>query len=142
MSIPADSMVPVLVYVVADSMVAAAPDDRTSGAIANVSVLVQAVAEQLRAMLGARGDTLPVGSSALDWRSLDRPITVTAWRDGRMTSRPQQDTGDTKGSALLSRAFAAALAAGAAFVWPDTTLDSLKFNLSLMAPVVRRSHQV
>ncbi|HEX5410209.1 MAG TPA: hypothetical protein VFW89_10600 [Gemmatimonadaceae bacterium] len=142
MSIPADSMVPVLVYVAADSMVAVAPDHRTSGAMANVSVLVQAVAEQVRGMLGARGDTLPAGSSALDWQSLDRPITVTAWRDGRMMSRPQQDTGDTKGSALLSRAFAAALAAGAGFVWPDSTLDSLKFNLSLMAPVVRRSHQL
>ena len=141
MSIPADSMVEEVVYVTADSLAESARAiARYNQGMMNVSAVVQAVAEQIRTMLGHRSDTLPAGAPALGWPDLDAPIIVTASRDGHMTFRPQRDTGDTKGSAFLSRAFVGALSAGAGFVWPDSTADSLSFRLNLAAPVVRRSH--
>lgn len=146
-SIPADSMVPVLVYVTADP---AAPVGRArrsrpradSSMLPNVAVIAQAVAEQIRSMLGERGDTLPSGAPKISWRSLDAPVIVGAWRDGRLSSRVERDTADTSGSSLLTRAFAAARAAGVGVVWSDSTVDSLVFDLSLTAPVVTHSHSV
>lgn len=146
-SIPADSMVPVLVYVAADpgAPVRSARNGSPradNGMLPNVAVIAQAVAEQIRSMLGERGDTLPSGAPTLTWRSLDAPIVVGAWRDGRLSSRAELDTGDTSGSSLLTRAFAAARAAGVGVVWPDSMIDSLVFDLSLTAPVVTHSHRV
>lgn len=136
-SIPNDSMAQVVVYVAVDT-VGTVTDRRIGKAIGNVDVVAQAVAEQISTMLGAKGDTLPSGSPEINWRDLYSSLVVTAQRDGRMVSRPERDSLDTKGSALLSRALAAALAAGAGFVWPDSTLDSLMFRLRLVTPVVRR----
>ncbi len=146
-SIPADSMVPVLVYVAADPLprrdrstsLHPRPD---SSVLPNEAVIAQAVAEQIRSMLGARGDTLPSAAPTLTWRSLDAPILVNAWRDGRMISFVEQDGGDTSGSVLLTRALEAARAAGVGFVWSTSTADSLAFTLSLIAPAVTRSHTV
>lgn len=140
-------MVPVLVYVAADPL---PPMRHTMGSsprpdssmLPNVAVIAQAVAEQIRSMLGERGDTLPSGVPVLTWRSLDAPIVVSTWRDGRLSSRLEGDSGDTSGSALLMRALVAARAAGVGVIWSNSPVDSLVFNLSLVAPSVTRAHSV
>ena len=89
--IPADSVVPVLVYVTADPAAPAGGARRSrpradSSMLPNVAVIAQAVAEQIRSTLGERGDTLPSGAPAISWRSLAAPVvthshSVIAQRD-------------------------------------------------------------
>lgn len=137
-AIPAESMQRVTVYLAAD-----ASDSAARPLLNNVSVLTQAVAVRVRALLGAQPEQLPRGEPTLTWRDADASVEVTAYRDGRLRWRPVPDSERTPTSILIERALTDVHATGGAwFVWPDSTIDSLVFRFVARAPIVDHEHTV
>ncbi|HET7563982.1 MAG TPA: hypothetical protein VFJ96_03225 [Gemmatimonadaceae bacterium] len=123
------------VYLTAESR-----DSTTRALLANANVLTQAVAERMRALLGASSGQLPSGEPTITWRGIGSGLAITAYRDGHMVSRVASDRDDRPSSALIARAFDALLASGDAwFLWPDSAVDSLSFDLELRPAMLDRA---
>lgn len=135
---PGDSMPRVTVYLTAES-----PDSTTRALLANVNVLTQTVAERVRALLGASSAQLPPGEPTITWRDIGSGLVVTAHRDGHIVSHLASDRDETPSSALVARALDSVKASGDAwFVWPDSAVDSLAFQLVLRAAQLDRAGNV
>ena len=134
-SIPAAAMTRVPVYAAAE--VADAVPVSTA-VVASVDLHTQALAEQLRALLGAAPGQLPPGDPVIGWRQLDHQLRVTAHRDGRLAWRVEapawlsdQSLGD-EGARQLARALDTARRNGEVFVWDDALQrDSLTWIVRL-----------
>jgi len=121
-SIPPSAMKRVPVYAAAEI---ADPDPATPAAVASMDLLTQAMAEQVRALMGASAGQLPPGEPSVGWRQLEHQLLVVARRDGKLSwsvQSPVLPSGnhiDDAGAQHLARALQAAHTAGEAFVWDD-----------------------
>lgn len=141
-AIPTDSLTRVPVFL------SATVRDSTDGAILpGADILMDVVARQVRAMLGAAPTALPTGEPVVGWRDVDRSVVVTVRRDGDFSWRASDDestlrtAGSTTSSAtsspaaeLVMQALHAAHAAGERVPWPagaDADADRMEFSLGL-----------
>jgi hypothetical protein len=99
------------------------------------------VATELRALLGAHGEDVPLADSAMSWYSVPSQLIVVARADGSVTRRMRSAAGDSSATVILSRAFDAARARGAAIMlWPESlTADSLVVRLTLVPSLAERA---
>jgi hypothetical protein len=134
--IPVDSMRRVPVYLAAE-----ANDSATRALLPNVSVLTQTVALRARALLGMQSDVLPRGEPTITWRNAPTGAAMIAYRDDRLAWTASDSEGGPA-FALLDRALLAVRSEGGPwFIWPDSTVDSLVFELNLRVPTVDRQHR-
>lgn len=108
-------------------------------------LIAQSVADAARVLLGATEDSLPPGEPTITWRTRLHPLTVIAWRDGRLT--PVRDTtlapADTITTALLTRALHAAFPTTGGLVWPaGVTADSIVVHLGWVPSEVEANGHV
>lgn len=104
----------------------------------SADLFAQSVAQRLRVMLGAKGDTLPPAEPTLTWRNIRRGVTVaiTATHDGGLAVQPLAEDVDPVAGGLVTRIARAVEASGDWFFWPpDEKRDSVSFDLSIaLAP--------
>jgi hypothetical protein len=113
----------------------------------DVDLLTQEVAERVRALLGARGDTLPKGEPRITWQSIHDHLHITAFRErpARLDTSvaPEESASSSDevqkphhrfsrdGIRLLAEAFEAVRNHSEPFfLWPETVkADSLRFAI-------------
>lgn len=144
---PGSPLTRVPVYVALDMIGRDAPPIPPS-----VANLLQAVADRVDTLLHAAPNAPPEGEPRLNWESIGSGLNVTWYRDGRLTTRIDQDARqrpnvypDTifderyaTGGRLLDSALTAAKAAGDLYMtWPDiVAADTIAFRLSFIRPTV------
>ena len=101
----------------------------------SADLFAQSVAQRLRVMLGAKGDTLPPAEPTLTWRNV-RPgvsVVITAAREGGIAVQPLAANVDPVAGGLLTRIARAVEASGDWFFWPpEAKRDSASFELSIV----------
>lgn len=87
-------------------------------------LMAQDVANEFRTLLGATGSTVPIADTNFVWYSVPTQLTVIAHRNGDVIARANGSGGDSAATLMLTRAFAAARARGAALMlFPQGFVD-------------------
>lgn len=112
----------------------------------DADLLAEAVATEVRALLGSHADSLPIGEPRITWRGIDYPLPIVVYRNRPMAidTSALESAGSSRDSLYRAgmRVLAAALSAVRAreepfFVWPDSSpRDSLRFLLRFTRPGV------
>jgi len=110
------------------------PEHTDSAFTLQADMMAQDVANEFRALLGAKGDEVPVANQTLVWYSIPSQLVVTAHRDGNVTRRLKTFAGDSSAATMLARAFdSARVHSTANIVWPENAkVDSVVVRLSIM----------
>jgi hypothetical protein len=137
---------PTLVYVESDV------DDAvgaTSALIAGMDLLVEGVAGETRALLGAADGALPVADSVVAWGGLAPGVEITVHRDGHFTWRtvwPRVRTDEARSddaARLISRALEVISRRDEPFLWDaEASVDSVTWTLRLALGQISSSGEV
>src|SRR3569623_1863099 len=68
-------------------------------------LMAQDVAAELRKLLGAKDDSVPIADTAFVWYSVPTALRVVAYSSGAMNARPIGAGGDSAATRLLFRAY-------------------------------------
>ena len=101
----------------------------------SADLFAQSVAQSLRLMLGAKGDTLPPATPTMNWRNIEPGVSVviTAERSGGIAVQPLAADVDPVAGGLLTRIARSVEASGDWFFWPpDEQRDSVSFELAIV----------
>lgn len=98
---------------------------------ASADNLLQDLAFSAHSLLGVAPDILPQGEPRVDWRGIDAPLHLTAFRDGRIVSR---DTTAGTAAALMAQALAKASTVGLLDWTENSARDSVRFDITFVRP--------
>jgi hypothetical protein len=120
------------------------PAHTDSAFTVQADLMASDVAEELRALLGAHDTDIPLADSVMPWYSVPSQLIVTAHPDGSVTRHIRSAAGDSSADVLLSRAFDAARARGAALMlWLENlTTDSIIVRLTLVPSLAENGWKV
>jgi hypothetical protein len=95
---------------------ASMPGHPDSQLMPQADLMAQDVANEYRRLLGATGSTVPIADTNFVWYSVPTQLSITAHRNGDVIVRANGSGGDSAATLLLTRAFEAARARGAALM--------------------------
>ena len=136
-SIPDRDLARVAAYLASDA-------DRTAPSVAKASdLLLEIVAQKIRALLGAAPGQLPMGEPTITRRTSGGSVEITLRRDGQFSRRiaPDSlpDSSRSAGARLIARAVDAVISEGERVFWPEKGVgDSATFKVFFVAPWPRR----
>lgn len=106
-------------------------------------IMLQAVADHIATMTGAKPPALPPGEPAITWDSIGQSVLLTWRREGRLAWRVLTDSGSaepisTKAALLFGRALDSAQAKGETpMPWPDDlSRDSVEMVIEFVRPTI------
>ena len=127
-TIPASAFSRVVIYAFVDV------GDSTSEKFASAADgLLQELVTESQHLLGAQHNHLPQGEPSVLWSSVDAPLQLTAYRDGRIAARGVQASDSTTAS-LMARALDSISSFGLLTVTKDSLRDSVRFDIDFVRP--------
>ncbi|HXQ77558.1 MAG TPA: hypothetical protein VN797_05095 [Gemmatimonadaceae bacterium] len=110
-------------------------DDSVSTTLAaTADNFLQELVFSAQKLLGMKGHVLPEGEPTVDWRGTEAPLSLTAYRDGRIV--PHNGTlARSSAAALMARALDSLSTAGL-LEWADPLRDSVHIDIDFVRPTL------